>query len=136
MIWKKLEDSRKNSSSGIWCIFHKQVGWWWSTPSWHLPCGYLLMLGLIQKVIKKCKAMFCNCLCIRKEQNTITRINWKDCCSKCDVGPKIKVHWPIKCLSYWLLCKWVLMAMERGESNLKTFICFKLISRRTSNHKY
>jgi len=85
---------------------------------------FLSVWASSKKAIQRCKIILRNYLWATRKQNTRTIVKWKDCClSKKANGLGLKDS---KNILSSFLCKWVMLALKLGESNLKCIIRFKL----------
>jgi hypothetical protein len=108
---------------------------WWSIPSLLPPFGFffLSVWASSKKAIQRCKIILRNYLWATRKQNTRTIVKWKDCClSKKANGLGLKDS---KNILSSFLCKWVMLALKLGESNLKCIIRFKLCKCAPSKHE-
>jgi hypothetical protein len=65
-------------------------------------------------------------MCIHLEHHWKAKVNWNDYCD-CKEMDGLGLIDPKKALST-LMCKWVLLALEPNDSNLKTLLHFKLVN--------
>lgn len=75
------------------------------------------MCGGSNKILRKIKGAIRDYLWLGKEQQTRTRVSWRICCMKRKNGELGLVDPEVAKTS--LLCKWIVKAMEPGESNLR-----------------
>jgi hypothetical protein len=72
-------------------------------------------------------------VCIHLEHHCKAKGNWNDYCDCKEVGGLGLIDLE-KALST-LMCKWVLLALEPNDSNLKTLLHFKLVICMPSQHR-
>lgn len=82
------------------------------------------MGGVADNILKKIRSAICNYLWYEKEQLTRTRVSWQECCMK-------KKHRGLglvdpEATKTSLLCKWIVKAMEPGESDLQLMLRYRL----------
>lgn len=76
------------------------------------------------KVLRKIRVAIRNYMWSGKEQLTRTRVSWKECCMRKKHGGLGLVD--PETAKTCLLCKWIVKAMELGESNLQLMLRFRL----------
>ena len=84
-----------------------------------MVCG-----GGSNKTLTKIKGAIRNYLWSGKEQLTRTRVSWRECCLKKKFGGLGLVDPEVAKTS--LLCKWIVKALEPGESNLQLMLRYRL----------
>ena len=85
---------------------------------------FISVWGGSNKILNKIRGDIRNYLWSRKEQQSRTRVSWKECCLKKKYGGLGLVDPEAAKTS--LLCKWIVRAMEPGESNLQLMLRFRL----------
>ncbi len=96
--------------------------------------GFYLLVFFInvwersKKVVKRCKTMLRNF----EWQRQRARVNWTDCCACKAVGVLSLIDLEDDLLD--LLCKWIFMPLELGDSNLMILLRFKLAQSKPSWH--
>jgi hypothetical protein len=85
---------------------------------------FITVWGGSNKILGKVKGAIRNYLWSGKEQLTRTRVSWRECCLKKKEGGLGLVDPEAAKTS--LLCKWVVKAMEPGESNLQLMLRYRL----------
>ena len=81
-------------------------------------------VGGSNEILRSIKRVIRNYLWSGKEQLTRTRVSWKVCCMKKKVGGLDLVDPEAAKIS--LMCKWIVKAMELGESNLQLMLRYRL----------
>ena len=85
---------------------------------------FITVWGGSNKILKKIRGAIRNYLWSGKDQLTRTRVSWKKCCLRKKDGGLGLVD-PEEAKTS-LLCKWVIKAMESGESNLQLMLRYRL----------
>ena len=77
-----------------------------------------------EQILGKIRGAIHNSLWLGKEQHTRTRVSWQECCLKKKYGGLGLVD--PEAAKNNLLCKWIVRAMEPGESNLQLMLRYRL----------
>ena len=85
---------------------------------------FITVWGGSNKILRRIRGAIRNYLWSGKEQLTRTRVSWQECCMRKKKGGLGLVDPNIAKTS--LLCKWIIKAMEPGESNLQLMLRFRL----------
>ena len=85
---------------------------------------FITVWGGSNKILRSIRGAIRNYLWSGKEQLTRTRVSWKECCMKKKNGGLGLVD--PEATNTSLLCKWVVKAMEPGESNLQIMLRYGL----------
>ena len=85
---------------------------------------FITVWGGSNKILRSIRGAIRNYLWSGKEQLTQTRVSWKVCCMKKKVGGLGLVDPEVAKIN--LMCKWIVKAMEPGESNLQLMLRYKL----------
>ena len=85
---------------------------------------FITVWGGSNKILRRIRGAIRNYLWSGKEQLTRTRVSWGECCLKKKKGGLGLVDPEVAKTS--LLCKWVVKAMEPGESNLQLMLRYRL----------
>jgi hypothetical protein len=85
---------------------------------------FITVWGGSNKVLRKIRGAIRNYMWSGKDQFTRTRVSWQECCLKKKYGGLGLVD-PEEAKTS-LLCKWIVKAMEPGESNLQLMLRYRL----------
>ena len=85
---------------------------------------FITVWGSSNKILTKIRGAIKNYLWSGKEQLTRTRVSWRECCLKKKHGGLGLVDPETAKIS--LLCKWIVKAMEPGDSNLQLMLRYRL----------
>ena len=85
---------------------------------------FITVWGGSNKILSKIRGAIRNYLWSGKEQLTRTRVSWRECCMKKKYGGLGLVNPEVAKTS--LLSKWIVKAMEPGESNLQLMLRYRL----------
>ena len=80
--------------------------------------------GGSNKILRKIRGAIRNYLWSGKEQLTRTRVSWRECCMKKKDGGLGLVDPELAKIG--LMCKWIVKAIEPGESNLQLMLRYRL----------
>ena len=85
---------------------------------------FITVWGGSNKILNKIRGAIRNYLWSGKEQRSRTRVSWRECCLKKKLGGLGLMDLETAKIS--LLCKWIVKAMETGESNLQLMLRYRL----------
>ena len=85
---------------------------------------FITVWGGSNKILRKIRGAIRNYLWAGKEQLTCTRVSWRECCMRKKNGGLGLVD--SETAKTGLMCKWIVKAIEPGESNLQIMLRYRL----------